>query len=138
MSYSTKHSLPPKDIGIDLLRYKEKEHHEYPLQAPNTIHTPSSRPIPGKTDSGRYFHVALQGSRIHVVCYTPEGTTEITGLSGEEIAGEMAEKGLLPEPQHAIYLGGELARAEIALKTGRSYIQDNVLFEGDENRDYRS
>jgi dihydropteroate synthase len=29
---------------------------------------------------------------------------------------------------HAAYLGSELAKAEIALRTGKEYIQDTVLF----------
>jgi len=38
--------------------------------------------------------------------------------------GRLTQRGQLPPP-HAFYLGGELARAEIALKVGRSYAQDD-------------
>jgi dihydropteroate synthase len=36
---------------------------------------------------------------------------------------------LVTRLDHAAYLGNELAKAEIALKTGKSYVQDNSLFD---------
>jgi dihydropteroate synthase len=36
--------------------------------------------------------------------------------------------GLVSRLDHAAYLGSELAKAEIALKTGKEYIQDRGLF----------
>ncbi|TDA28915.1 MAG: hypothetical protein DSO03_07270, partial [Hadesarchaea archaeon] len=34
----------------------------------------------------------------------------------------------ITDPFHAAYLGRELQKAEIALKTGRSYVQEGELF----------
>jgi dihydropteroate synthase len=36
--------------------------------------------------------------------------------------------GLVSTLDHAAYLGSELAKAEVALRTGKEYIQDSSLF----------
>ena len=41
---------------------------------------------------------------------------------------KIVESGLVTRIDHAAYLGSELAKAEIALRIGKEYIQDSVLF----------
>jgi len=38
------------------------------------------------------------------------------------------ELGLVSRWDHAAYLGSELTKAEIALRTGKEYIQDKAMF----------
>jgi tetrahydromethanopterin S-methyltransferase subunit A len=51
----------------------------------------------------------------------------IEGREGAVIAATVIEQGLLTQLDHAAYLGRELAKAEIALKTGSHYEQDAAL-----------
>ncbi len=53
----------------------------------------------------------------------------IEGLQAETIASTVIEMGLITRLVHAAYLGRELAKAEIALKTGIAYEQDTALSE---------
>ena len=41
---------------------------------------------------------------------------------------EVLRLGLVSRLDHAAYLGGELAKAEVALRVGRDYVQDAALF----------
>jgi dihydropteroate synthase len=58
----------------------------------------------------------------------------VKGKDATSVYGTLIEMGLVTRLDHAAYLGRELAKAEIALKLGRSYIQDQPLFpeDGDE------
>lgn len=51
----------------------------------------------------------------------------IVGTSAEQLAGTIAKLGLSIGCYHLIYLGKELEKAEIALKTGKDYEQDKEL-----------
>jgi len=53
----------------------------------------------------------------------------IKGKTAEGIYAKIVEMGLITRLEHATYLGSELAKAEIALRTGKEYIQDNQLFQ---------
>jgi len=52
----------------------------------------------------------------------------IKGKSAEQVYGQIVASGLVSRLDHAAYLGGELAKAEIALSTGKEYIQDKRMF----------
>ncbi len=52
----------------------------------------------------------------------------IKGKTADAIYTEIAKLGLAPQPLHLAYLGSELAKAEIALRTGKEYIQDMPMF----------
>ena len=49
-----------------------------------------------------------------------------------EIYEEIIEKGLVTRLDHAAYLGKELEKAEIAMLTGKEYVQDFDLFKDPE------
>lgn len=51
----------------------------------------------------------------------------IIGKTVEEIVGTITKLGLVSDFYHAAYLGKELQKAEIALKTGKQYEQDKPL-----------
>ena len=52
----------------------------------------------------------------------------IKGKTAESVYAKIVEMGLVSRLDHAAYLGSELAKAEIALRTGKEYIQDKELF----------
>jgi len=51
----------------------------------------------------------------------------IEGREGAVIAATVIQEGLVTQLDHAAYLGRELTKAEIALKTGSGYEQDAAL-----------
>jgi dihydropteroate synthase len=55
-------------------------------------------------------------------------TVIIKGKTAEGICSKIVEMGLITRLEHAAYLGSELAKAEIALRIGKEYIQDSQLF----------
>jgi len=52
----------------------------------------------------------------------------LKGKTAESIYVEIMELGLVTRLDHAAYLGRELAKAEVALRTGKEYVQDDFLF----------
>ena len=52
----------------------------------------------------------------------------IEGKTAKEIYEEIINQGLVTRMEHAAYLGSELQKAEIAMLTGKDYIQDFNLF----------
>jgi dihydropteroate synthase len=57
-----------------------------------------------------------------------EPSVAVRGVDSEEIMAEVLRLGLVSRLDHAAYLGGELAKAEEALRIGRDYVQDAALF----------
>ena len=52
----------------------------------------------------------------------------VKGKTSESVCAKILEMGLVSTLDHAAYLGSELAKAEVALRTGKEYIQDSSLF----------
>jgi len=52
----------------------------------------------------------------------------VKGKTAESIYAKILQLGLVSKLDHAAYLGAELAKAEIALNTGKNYVQDGLLF----------
>jgi tetrahydromethanopterin S-methyltransferase subunit A len=51
----------------------------------------------------------------------------LEGTKANELCADILEKGLVTKPDHAAYLGMELQKAELALKNGVEYTQDEEL-----------
>ena len=132
MYYAEENQVPPKNLGLDLLRFKEKVFRECPVNVPREkVLSAPSEDSPVQLDGGM-FHVAVLNSQIHVIFRGDNREVDIIGREADGIAAELEHEGILPGSRHAFYLGGELKKAEIALHTGRSYIQDENLFEWDD------
>jgi len=84
-----------------------------------------------RLDKAGFFIVLPQAATGLIVCehYENNGRLAhvIEGRQGAAIAATVIEQGLLTQLDHAAYLGRELAKAEIALKTGSHYEQDAAL-----------
>jgi len=118
----------PKDLGLHLLKLKDKK-------AQHLVEDPKAREIeylmaknrPSVLESECY-RISLVGHGINVLKY--EGGTPGNGYRGnsaEVLCKTLCSKEKI-SPEHAAYLGKELARAEIALKLGKNYVQDEELF----------
>ncbi|MBI4785651.1 MAG: hypothetical protein HY782_01205 [Chloroflexi bacterium] len=73
------------------------------------------------------FNIRVEGFQIRVDHYSPEGNLLATfnGANARALQREIAF--FTSRVDHAIYLGMELAKAELALKNGWSYTQDQEL-----------
>jgi dihydropteroate synthase-like protein len=131
MFFSREKGVPPKNIGLDLLKFKEKTSREYPVKIPREkiLATPHPK-SPGLDDI--QFHIAIKNSMINTIYRSAEREVDILGKSAKVIAEELEAQGILPDSKHAFYLGCELTKAEMALQLARSYLQDRPLFEGDD------
>jgi hypothetical protein len=86
------------------------------------------RPRQEERDPRGSFVIRLDGGEILVSHYSPQGVRlqEFRGTSAAELALQI--KPYFSQIDHALHIGGELAKAEIALHTpGASYLQDHPL-----------
>jgi dihydropteroate synthase-like protein len=130
MYLSKKYKQTPKDLGIDLLVLKEKKKKEWIPKINKKI--PIILVEERKTSLERdiEFRIFLNKEKINAIYYNKNKKPILwfQGTSAEKIYKEILSRGIIKNLAHAAYLGKELAKAEIALKLGREYIQDEPLF----------
>lgn len=129
MYLSKKRRQPPKDLGIDLLCLKDKRGFEL-------IGNPAEESIEvievdkfreGGLEDAR-FRIYLS-DKIDVIYYTGgKPKARFRGNRAKDVYCEILSRDIVQTLGHAAYLGGELEKAEIALKLGKNYVQDEDLF----------
>jgi len=138
MFLAKRRSSIPKDLGLDLLRLKDKRIREEPydreIEAETQIEETAEKRKPPLYDPEGCFKIMLDRANSVIAalhfstCKRNKPTVIIKGKTAEEIYAKIVEMGLVTRFDHAAYLGSELAKAEIALKTVKEYIQDSPLF----------
>jgi len=132
MTISRLRSTVPKDLGLDLLILKEKRkvfdlYDKNVEKVARTIHASAKKEF--KLDQKGFFKIFVDKSEIVAALYAGrDPKIVIRGKTAEEICDEIIERGLISDIEHAAYVGRELQKAEIALRTGRSYLQEKELF----------
>jgi len=143
MMYIAKNSKKlPKDLGIDLLILKDKYDFNAEIGKTCKFITESKfKDIPiieidkkkkriRRMDKG-FFKIFLDYNEKKINLLYYEGKKLILRFKGslaENLYKEVISRGLIKNLEHAAYLGKELMKAEIALKLGKNYIQDENLF----------
>ncbi|WP_342679428.1 dihydropteroate synthase-like protein [Methanofollis sp. UBA420] len=112
----------PKDLGIDLLVLKEKRRRREPLPVGEVLDV-APAPDAFTPDPAGNIRIAVDGGWILV----EHRGTVYRGRTAADLAAALLEGGCVTRLDHAAYLGRELARAEIAVQFGRSYVQDGPL-----------
>ena len=138
MFLANKRGSVPKDLGIDLLVLKNKRNHEEmcnsSFEKTDNILVASDPKKPAELDEKGGFRVFVDRSDQDIVvthfASTVSKKTDLTvkGKTAEVIYLKIIELGLVSSLDHAAYLGSELAKAEIALRTGKEFIQDQPMF----------
>ena len=83
------------------------------------------RPFKVNLDPMGYFRITLDGKEILVEHRFEDVTLkEYRGKKAERLQHEIARDVALSDINHAIYLGRQLAKAEMALKDSREFVQD--------------
>ncbi len=129
MRLASKRRSPPKDLGIDLFVAKEKRMREgVPIaDVEEDILTITDEPQ-WSSDPLGYFRIAVKDGRIFVEYNLPDGQIEVMqGRHAKEIVAHIVREGEISMIDHGAYLGVELAKAELALKLKRSYVQDEEI-----------
>ena len=138
MFLAKKRGSVPKDLGIDLLILKDKRSHEEPydrkIEANAKVTVASHQTEAAILDSLGMFKIGIDRSEGVLVAthYLSIDMNEpahvVKGKTAEAVYAEVLLLGLVSRLDHAAYLGVELAKAEVALKTGKEYVQDKPLF----------
>jgi dihydropteroate synthase-like protein len=138
MFLAKKRGSVPKDLGIDLLVLKDKRKHEEAydkkLEADAQVTLTDEEVEPSTVDPQGVFRITVDRNAETIVALhfaTAEAekpSTIVKGKTAEAVYAKIVEMGLVTRLDHAAYLGSELAKAEVALKTGKEYVQDSKLF----------
>jgi dihydropteroate synthase-like protein len=138
MFLAKKRGSVPKDLGIDLLVLKDKRKHEETydevLEADAQVTMAGEAVEPANVDPQGVFRITVDRKPETIVALhfttavTDKPTMIIKGKTAEAVYAQIMEMGLVTRLDHAAYLGRELAKAEIALRVGKDYVQDAVLF----------
>ncbi len=139
MFLAKKRGSVPKDLGIDLLVLKDKRSHEEPydkkVEAGTKVVVVSGKAEPATLDCTGMFKISIDRSEGVLVAahYLTSDVAKpanvVKGKAAEAVYVKVLELGLISRLDHAAYLGAELAKAEVALQTGKEYVQDKPLFE---------
>jgi dihydropteroate synthase-like protein len=139
MFLAKKRGSVPKDLGIDLLLLKDKRNREensekIALDANVKIVEATEEVRQTSMDKKGCFRIMLDRSSetIFLMHYTsmsePKPSVVIKGKTAESLFSRVLGLNLISQVDHAAYLGVELSKSEIALRTGKEYIQDEKLF----------
>lgn len=134
MMFLAKHrNSIPKDLGINLVDFKDKHKRldiiDVDVDDLETIE--QENPMKFVRDSKGSFkiNVDYDNNKIRAVHFKKnKPDVVIVGKNAQEIYEEIIKKELVTRMEHAAYLGSELKKAEIAMITGKNYIQDFDLF----------
>ncbi len=137
MFLAKKRDSVPRDLGLDLLILKDKVEREAPLNLGKTkiVVAKKAKQKLVVVDPCGVFRVIVDRERKNLVALhyrspeLTESTCVIRGVDADAVMAEVLRLGLISQLEHAAYLGGELAKAEVALRVGRNYVQDVDLFE---------
>lgn len=138
MHLARRRRAAPKDLGIDLLLLKPKRFPEQPYQpiqgAEHSYIKASKEPSTHRLDKAGFFTFHVDRERFLLIArhFTAENrdtpSLEIEGSTAQQIINTIMGRELVTQFDHAAYIGREVTRAELALITGRPYIQEGPLF----------
>ncbi|MGC9009768.1 MAG: dihydropteroate synthase-like protein [Sulfolobales archaeon] len=122
---------PPIDVGVDLFIAKSKKKGDYIEIAYNEDVLVQKYIPPKKLDRDKFFVIQVDYDNELIEVYIFSGNKEkalyrVRGRDPRSLGRKVLELSGVDDPEHAFYLGIELARAYEALRTGRAYIQDYV------------
>ena len=119
-----------RNIGLDMLVLKDRNKHPTsPIESRKTIVV--DKKLKPLMDPKGYFKINVLENNIELAYYKygdEKAQVKFTGTDALSIGRAMLReiKGLRED--HILYIGYELAKAEIALKLNKNYIQDEDLF----------
>ena len=121
---------PPIDVGVDLFVAKSKKRSDYVEIIYGKDIVVEDYIPPRKIDRDRFFVIQVDYDNELIEVYIFSGDKEkalyrVRGRDPRSLGRKVLELSGVDDPEHAFYLGVELARAYEALRSGRAYIQDH-------------
>lgn len=123
---------PPKDLGVGLFAAKSKEKPiRIPIMFEEDIVVDRYIP-PSKLDREKFFVIQADHNERYIEVYIFSGDKEkaayrIRGRDPRSVGRVALRLSGIHDPEHALYLGVEIARAFEAIRLGRRYEQDEQL-----------
>jgi dihydropteroate synthase-like protein len=138
MFLAKKRGSVPKDLGIDLLMLKDKRNREEVyderIEQKSHVLVANRKELRGEFDKEGSFRIFVDREEQFIIAQHFGLADELTpslivkGKTAEQVYDLIVESGLVTGLNHAAYLGSELQKAEIGLRTGKEYIQDKKMF----------
>jgi dihydropteroate synthase-like protein len=129
MFLAKKRGSIPKDLGINLVVFKDKRRGETLEDAVDVPEVEGQPDYTFKQDSAGSFKITVSEGLIRAVHYQKsEPHMAIVGTEAKALYDEIIKRNLVSKLEHAAYLGSELQKAEESLKFGKHYTQDFPLF----------
>ena len=137
MFLAKKRCSVPKDLGVDLLLLKDKRNREQTYDEAlekNVQVAAAQKPSLTELDALGSFTIMVDRAAEEIVALhfasvkTEKPDRIVKGKTAGALSAKIVKLGLVSRWDHAAYLGSELAKAEIALRTGKEYIQDKAMF----------
>jgi len=129
MFLARKRQSVPKDLGINLLVFKDKRRSEPIEEEFDVPEVEGSANYKFIQDIAGSFKISLKEGQIWAVHYLHmQPKMVIKGHTSKEVYDEIIKRNLVSRIEHAAYLGQELEKAEDALKLGKNYVQDFPIF----------
>jgi len=128
---------PPKDLGLDLLRLKEKRRNEELYDDKFELDVEKfdgfKHSLVNVHDPKGSFKIMIdrKNEKIVTIHLSPKDFKPDIILKAKDpfnLYQEILKRDLISKVEHSFYLGIELSKAREALVTGKSYVQDNPLF----------
>jgi len=119
----------PKDLGINLVLFKDKRKQEPILEEFDVPVVEASEEYKFQHDPAGSFKIMVENGQVKAVHYlkmVPQ--IAVIGDSAKAVYDEILRRGLISRMEHATYIGSELEKAEIAAKLDKNYMQDFPLF----------
>jgi len=122
---------PPENLGVSLLILKDKRRYDVEFKGEyDVIVEAFEEEKPYTLDPLGVFKIRVNRelNYIEALYVGRKGRVLIRGKSAKAIQNKILELELISQLSHAMYLGRELEKAEIALQLGKNYIQEEPLF----------
>ncbi|UGV41173.1 dihydropteroate synthase-like protein [Methanococcoides orientis] len=125
MALAKERESSPKDLGLDLLCLKEKRRRP-DVEVPEK-YVMAQKFAGWELDPLGPFRIGIAADDSGGVIVAQHEKATIVGQNARDIMDTIMKMKLISKVDHASYLGCELEKAEIALRLGRSYSQDDDL-----------
>jgi dihydropteroate synthase-like protein len=131
MFLSKKRNSLPKDLGFNLINYKDKRFEETTTFKELNVSVVYAKENERQILDEGSFKIELDREKKEIVAIyfkRREPKLIIRGKTPKEIYETAIRLNLIKKLDHAAYFGRELAKAEVALKIGKRYSQDFDVF----------
>jgi dihydropteroate synthase-like protein len=130
MSFAAKFmNAAPRDLGFSAFQIKSSYFDPQTITAFDEFEMVIEESREHELDSKGCFRIAVDRDRRKILCQHRGQDNVITNLESEAsnaIIQAILTRGLVSDLAHASYLGTELTKAEICMKSGHNYVQDEV------------